>query len=216
MSQELKYSSAVFDVPDQAAAKRIILTPEFGETTDERWERETPHLVDIVGQWLTPRPEALLIDYGCGIGRLSKALIERFGCRVLGVDISASMRALAPDYVGSEQFSVASPEQLDAMVDNGLRADGALAVWVLQHVLDPGREIALLHRSLRSGASVFVLNLRWRSIPTIEGQWANDGKNVDAMLRERFERTILGKLSDGIVPPEAIKTSFCGIYRKRD
>jgi hypothetical protein len=46
---KLTYSRAAFDVPDEAAARRIILTPEFGQDTDERWERETPYLAQLIG-----------------------------------------------------------------------------------------------------------------------------------------------------------------------
>src|SRR6187455_2492067 len=99
---KVTYSPAAFDVADEAAARRIILTPEFEQDTAERWERETPYLAGLVGGQVPLDADSLVIDYGCGIGRLSKALIERYGCHVLGVDISARMRAMAPDYVGSQ------------------------------------------------------------------------------------------------------------------
>jgi hypothetical protein len=46
------YRPQVFDVPDVDAAKAIILTPERGTTTAERWEVETPYLVDAIGREL--------------------------------------------------------------------------------------------------------------------------------------------------------------------
>jgi len=33
------YTPSVFDVRDVDEARRIILTPEAGTTTDERWQR---------------------------------------------------------------------------------------------------------------------------------------------------------------------------------
>jgi cyclopropane fatty-acyl-phospholipid synthase-like methyltransferase len=215
MGSELTYSRAVFDVPSEQAARRIILTPEGGEGTDERWERETPHLVDLIGEHLRPPPDALYIDYGCGIGRLAKAMIERFDCRVLGVDISQSMRALAPNYVGSQNFSAISPHMLHTMVGGGLRVDGALSVWVLQHVLDPVLDISLIQRSLSPRASLFVVNLLVRAVPTAEGKWANDGKDIAALLDGCFERTATGTLSADAVPQGTADTTFWGAYRPR-
>jgi hypothetical protein len=70
------FEPRVFDVGNIAQAKRIILTPE-GSTTDERWAKETPYLADLIVQHLTLRPDSVLLDYGCGIGRLAKGSLEK-------------------------------------------------------------------------------------------------------------------------------------------
>lgn len=212
MGSVLTYSRAIFDVADEAAAKRIILTPEFGLDTEERWKRETPYIGDLIAEDLAPQPGQLFIDYGCGIGRLSKLMIERFGCRVLGVDISERMRSLAPDYVASQAFSVVSPHMLQSLCEKGLRADGALSVWVLQHCIAPARDIALVHDALSPGARFFVLNLKGRAVPTLEGKWANDGIDVAALLAERFTLHSQGDLDLGIVP--AGQLSFRATYAR--
>ena len=108
-----EYRPQVFDVPDVGAAKGMILTPEPGTTTAERWELETPYLVAAIGRELGLDAEYCVLDFGCGIGRIAKGLIERYGCRVMGVDISERMRALAPEYVGSARFAAWSPDELD-------------------------------------------------------------------------------------------------------
>ena len=69
---EPRYCPQVFDQPDLADAKAIILTPEAGLTTDERWERETAFL----RPFLEALPAGLAIDYGCGIGRLPEAAAD--------------------------------------------------------------------------------------------------------------------------------------------
>ena len=33
--------------------------------------------------------DSWVLDYGCGVGRLAKVMIEHYGCRVVGVDISS-------------------------------------------------------------------------------------------------------------------------------
>lgn len=83
----LVYLPEIFAVPDEHAAKNIILTPQAGQSPEERWQRETPYLVELVASNMTIAADALVVDYGTGIGRMAKALIERFGCRVLGVDL---------------------------------------------------------------------------------------------------------------------------------
>lgn len=212
----LTYSRAVFDVADEAAARRIILTPEFGQDTEERWERETPYLVDLIGRELSPAKDRLLIDYGCGIGRMSKALIERFGCRVLGVDLSERMRALAPDYVRSPLFSVVSPHLLHTMARSGMRADYAISVWVLQHVLQPDVDIGLIAAAMRPGTELFVVNLNGRAVPTVEGRWANDGLDVREILATAYDLKASGELDDAAMPAQTKEVAFWATYARHE
>jgi SAM-dependent methyltransferase len=95
MPMQATYNSGIFEVANLDDARRIILTPEGGLTTDERWESETPYLVGLVAENLQLTADSVIVDYGCGIGRLARELIARYGCRVVGVDISAQMRSLA-------------------------------------------------------------------------------------------------------------------------
>jgi SAM-dependent methyltransferase len=89
------YRPEIFNPSSVDDARRIILTPEPGLSTDERWDRETPYLADRLVETMMPDESSLVLDFGCGIGRLAKAVIERSGCTVIGVDISARMRAYA-------------------------------------------------------------------------------------------------------------------------
>jgi SAM-dependent methyltransferase len=198
------YDRAVFDVPDMEAARRIILTPEQGQDTDERWRIETPYVAEMIGEHLRPKLGGTYIDYGCGIGRVAKAMIERFNCRVLGVDISERMRALAPEYVQSDNFSAVSLQTLQGLAAGGFRADGAVAIWVLQHCLVPAREADLLRASLADGAGLFVLNANYRAIPTAEGVWFNDQQDVRALLLARFSETACGVPDPSAIPQKDV------------
>ena len=125
------YRPQVFDTASLDDAKRIILTPEEGVTTDERWEKETPWIAGALEHVLALKPEHTVIDYGCGIGRLARAFAQSVGCGVAGVDISPTMRAQAPFYVESPHFTAMAPEAVARLAGSGFRADHAYAVWVL-------------------------------------------------------------------------------------
>lgn len=189
---QLTYKPEIFDVPNIEMARRIILTDE-GSNTDERWKKETPYLADAIHYALKITPQTVLIDYGCGIGRLAKELIQRHGCSVIGVDISPSMRVLAPTYVQSPRFVACSPEMLDALVAHNFVADAAIAIWVLQHCLKPQEDIERIHRALRPGSSLFVLNNTHRAVPAHERVWVNDGLDIKALIGERFSMQLDGK-----------------------
>ena len=177
-----RYAPEIFDAKDVDDAKEIILAGGSGLTTEERWDLET--------RWLVERvkfpPGSLVIDYGCGIGRIAKEILNP----VLGVDISSSMRAKADVYVGRTTFDAVTPEMLSTMATNGLRAGGALSVWVLQHVIDVGAAISLIAGSLSRGAPFYLLDLINRRVPSApqDGHmvWMDDGVNILPIIDHWF------------------------------
>jgi SAM-dependent methyltransferase len=92
------YNPSVFEVKSIDQARRIIVTEEAGLGADERWAVETPYVADLIHETINVRSSSVLVDYGCGIGRVARELISKFGCRIVGVDTSTAMRALAVDY----------------------------------------------------------------------------------------------------------------------
>ncbi len=188
----LHYHPGVFDHADEKGARAVILTNEGeGADTETRWRLETPYVLELLSGALKLGPDSLVLDYGCGIGRMAKAIIEASGCSVIGVDISAAMRTMAHTYVGSERFLAVSPAQFDLLVASGLRVQAAISIWVLQHCLAPAEDIERIHRSLAPQGEVFILNMPKRAVPAVVPgtgtfTWANDGIDVAALLRGRF------------------------------
>jgi ubiquinone/menaquinone biosynthesis C-methylase UbiE len=190
------YYPEIFNTGNMKSAKGIILTDEGPSAdTDTRWALETPYVMELVSQAFGLRSDMLVLDYGCGIGRMAKAMIDASGCSVIGVDISPNMRVLAGDYVRSDRFLAVSPGQFDILVAGGLRVNAAIAVWVLQHCLVPSDDITRIQRGLVPGGDAFVLNMPKRAIPAVvENQqteskhfiWANDEIDVAALLRAVF------------------------------
>ena len=202
------YNPAVFDAPDPAAAARIILT-EADRTTAERWRTETPGLAALAGASLRLSAKSAVLDYGCGIGRMSKALIERHACRVLGVDTSARMREMALPYVESSQFEAAGPDAL-AVLEG--QFDAAISIWVLQHCLNPDEDIERIRRSLRPGGRLMVVNTNHRCVPVVGGKWFDDGFDMAGRLASVFTELQRGELPAALVGAGVAGYSFWGVY----
>jgi 2-polyprenyl-3-methyl-5-hydroxy-6-metoxy-1,4-benzoquinol methylase len=149
-------------------------------STQTRWDSETPWLLNLIAKNI--KPSGLIVDHGCGVGRLSGPLVNH-GYPVIGVDISSTMRQHATNLIANERFVAMTPAMLDQLVGIGVKADCVLAIWVLQHCLDMEAEVERIYKCLNKGGIVGVVNMRHRAIPTNQG-WINDGKNVkDALTR---------------------------------
>jgi len=205
--QELAYDPAIFNVTSLAHAKAIILTPDAKRTSDERWSAETEYLFGKISGYM-PVDGASCLDYGCGIGRLAKPLIERRNWTVLGVDISPSMRRLAVDHVDSRRFIACDPVALDAMCAFGARFDFALSVWALQHMNRVADDIARIAAALKPSGRLFVLNARQRFVPTREA-WTHDGIDVIELLTEALIPMRIEGPDESIIPGPP---SFWGVW----
>jgi SAM-dependent methyltransferase len=202
------YHPAIFDQPDLQRAREIILTPECGLTPDERWERETAFL----RPFLQKLPSGLVIDYGCGIGRLSRELVATTRI-VLGVDISSDMLSHAMAYVDDPCFAIAHPQFLDDASGN-LFASSAIAIWVLQHVYSPDSHIHVIADVLQDGAAFLVVNRDNRCIPAVHGEqfgWVDDGYDIHALILRRFDLVHEEPMPADLCAPGA----WLRIYRKR-
>ena len=205
------YDPSIFEVQTIEDARKIILTDEQALKTDDRWVRETPYLVDLIGQAVPMSAETTMLDYGCGIGRLSEALLSRFGCRSVGVDISASMRAYASYLQPSPRFFTCAPDMLDTLTPG---FDLALCIWVLQHCLNPADEIAKIKSLLKPGGFFFVVNEAGRAVPTRERGWVHDGVDVRRLLHDNFQPVHEARLDPAVVSEPVSQRTFWGAYRK--
>lgn len=203
------YSSAVFNVSTIEQAKRIILTKEGDVSTEQRWQQETPYLLSLIKSKLSVNANSVVLDYGCGIGRMAKALIDDVGCRVVGVDISPSMRALASSYVSSDRFVACSPDALKWL---GVTCDAAIAIWALQHCFDVQKDIDGLVSVLKPYAALFVCNDKRRLVPVRGQRWVDDGGDINKMLTAAFEQSVTGELEPGPVSSVIADASYWAAY----
>jgi cyclopropane fatty-acyl-phospholipid synthase-like methyltransferase len=210
------YNPQVFLTANIDAAKSIILTNEGQVSTEQRWESETPYLCEVLLSKCAISNQAQILDFGCGIGRMSRALLERTDSSLWGADFSPTMRKQALDYVDSERFTTLSPQALDAATRNGMRFDLALSVWVLQHCPNLDAEIKRLFLSLRTGGVLFVVDMNHRAIPTHDAGWLDDGKSVKQSLLTHFALLEEMRFAAPHSPTNLQQIAWIGLFQKKE
>jgi ubiquinone/menaquinone biosynthesis C-methylase UbiE len=118
---------------------------------------------EVLRQWLDiiarniPRPTTLIVDLGCGTGRYTYALAERFETRIIGIDPSAAMlgSARAKPSKDGVAFCRASGEQLP--LEDGC-ADMVFLSMVVHHLKNRPRTAGECRRVLRQGGRICVRN----------------------------------------------------------
>jgi SAM-dependent methyltransferase len=114
-----------FSVTDIEEAKDPILTAQGGLSSEERWARETAPQIALLREQFEITEQSVVLDFGAGIGRVAKELIEQTGCSVIGVDISANMRALGQEFCNSPSYMTCSVKGLKSLLSNRLHVDFA-------------------------------------------------------------------------------------------
>lgn len=122
---------------------RVATVLSLGQ--DPRWRTA---LVDAIGA----RADDRVLDVATGTGMVAEALRRRYGCRVVGLDQSADMLAVARTRAGVyEQVVVGRAEQLpfpDASFDH------LSFTYLLRYVDDPASVMRELARVVRPGGRI--------------------------------------------------------------
>ena len=136
----------------------------FNAALDESLQPRAPDLLyELVRDMDLPKG-SLVVDVGCGDGRHSYRLVERFGFSVVGIDpvpdqveaATTGLESLEPRVARRIRFTVGAAEALP--VEDG----AADLVWcrdVLVHVADLERAYAELRRVLRDGGRALVYQM---------------------------------------------------------
>jgi SAM-dependent methyltransferase len=208
-----EYFPEFFESAGLESAKRIAITAEGGMGTEERWEKETAFMLEHIAPRLSLGPDDTVLDFGCGPGRMSRALIGRFGCSMVGVDLAKRMREQAVEYVNSPRFRVLSPEEFDAEAARGPLANVGLACWVLQHCPRPDLEIARLAAGIAPGGMFLLVNSKLRLIPTTLG-WGADGVDVDVLIATHFSEVERSVFPPGVTSGTVSDNSTISWWRR--
>ena len=113
-------------------------------------EQQTAALLDHAAEHGLPQRREVAVDFGCGTGRVTRALSSRFG-RVIGVDLSAPMIELARTHAPQAEYLLQSAPGLPLPDDS---VDFVFSWIALQHIKSEGtilEHVAEFSRVLRPG-----------------------------------------------------------------
>ena len=209
--QEQAFLVSSFDEAKRITVTDLAFKNGRTQTTDERWEAETNAILNLIDQWFSINDSTVVMDFGCGTGRISKGLIERYGCKVYGVDASKSMLNVAMEYVDSPNFEPLVSTELYRL---DIQVDLVISIWVLQHVKDLDKELNTIYHSLKLDGDLFLLNEYGRLVPTWEYGWAEDGLKITELIKNWFD-VIVEPCKPDFLVEEFQDLAFTALYRKR-
>lgn len=170
-------------------AKNICLTPDG--RVPQKFTKETLYLLDFILKENLATNYTTVADFGCGVGRMSKALIQRLGCPVTGFDISEPMLGWANEFVLSRIFKPVLYSK-DFVPTEDMKFDLVLSIFVLQHSEHPIHDINFIHSILNKGGKFILMNEEKRFVPTGFDEtrnvvWNDDGINVEEEVGKLFK-----------------------------
>ena len=182
----MKYIKEAFDVVTLEQAKNVVLTDD--PSNPNKFDQETKFLIDIINDQNIITPESNVLDFGCGMGRVSRELVKTFNCNVTGVDISTSMLNFAKSYVNN---SAKFTPLIRHTIPNSI--DVCISTFVLQHTENPKREIANIFNVVKTDGYFILLNEQYRFIPgDIDSNnyivWKDDKFNIFEEIESKFKK----------------------------
>ena len=152
VSARHEHAKALF-APLGPTYDRYAALLSFGQ--DPRWRRFLVSRVEA-------GPGDTVLDVATGTGAVALELARRKGCRVVGVDQSAEMLAVARRRVPAEVELVEGDAERLPFGDSSF--GGLTFTYLLRYVDDPGATLCELARVVRPGGSVAMLEF---SVPGI-------------------------------------------------
>ena len=182
----------LFKVKSLEEGKEAVVGHCNGFDRQQRWDAETPDFAKAIRSQIHTRNDggyALVLDYGCGVGRLAKAVMSREEkISVKGIDASADMMREAEKYCGDTYtFQAWTIKQL---AEANIKFDVAYCVYVLQHV--PAIEIReILQRiydNLKDDGTFVYCSSDFRMAIKFDGSGFGDDRSFGVNLQEEVGR----------------------------
>ena len=121
---------------------------------DPRWRRAAVEAVEA-------GPDHRVLDIACGTGLVSEALVQRWGCRVVGLDQSAAMLGRARAKLAADPQLAAKVSYVEGEAERLPFADGEFDhltfTYLLRYVDDPAATLRELARVVKPGGRVSSL-----------------------------------------------------------
>lgn len=198
-------------------AKFIVLCSNE-QDYNYRWNTETDWIRDQLISTRSINENSIVLDWGTGVGRLAKMLIDTFNCKVIGVDISQSMLSHAVNYVNNPDkfIPILYSKFINSQIQNEYTC--CISAWVLQHSNDSASDIQTIQNALIEKGNMFVLEMSEKCVIGIENQNAvsiNDGIDNREELAKWFNPLILGKLPRAITVESIFDGSWWGFLEKK-
>lgn len=180
------YLKEAFLPSSMEQARDICISPN--KNNPGKFEKETAFTLQfLLGERLVYN-DSTVLDFGCGVGRLSKAIISRLGCKVHGFDISDRMLEFAKEHVMSRNFT---PVLYTKSMGYNVRFDVSISFFVLQHSQHPVEDISTIHGLLKEGGKFVLMNEKSRFVPVSMDskgfvQWNDDGIDIEDEVSKKF------------------------------
>jgi len=118
------------DSPDEEFARKKILS-------NDDWNERTVKDVNRIMDNLKIQPTDTVLDFGCGLGRLTKEISPLCG-KIFAVDVSDSMLSLLMNYCAGFKNIFMSPMHSETNIGlMDIQIDKIYSLLVLQHVEKP-------------------------------------------------------------------------------
>jgi ubiquinone/menaquinone biosynthesis C-methylase UbiE len=185
----MKYNPNLFTPLDLNHAKDIVITPD--PVDPNKFENFTNEAIKIITNANIINETSCVVDFGCGMGRMSKAIVDTFNCEVIGVDLNLPMLKLATMYVNNPNKFVTCNS-----IDKDDSIDVCLAMFVIQHVLDPKLEIKKIADILKPNGYFILLNeTNLRLVPGGQAEdksivWFTDGFDIYPEIEKYFNKVL--------------------------
>lgn len=190
---QLVYHPQVFDPNSLDEAKQLSAPMPDGVTEENYWEKLPYWLMANMGKISHMKKSQIILDYGCGIGRLAKQFCNE-KVYIIGVDPSSKMRKYTEEYVKNHvYFTAMSPEFFTRLVESGFRVDHAYIVDTLSHCHPTivSQTLNLVNSAIKTGGFLMVYDSKkTRSVPYKMGdkpiEWKNDSYDIWQTIENRF------------------------------
>jgi ubiquinone/menaquinone biosynthesis C-methylase UbiE len=182
------YIKQVFDTTDLEVAKNICLSKD--SKYPNKFKEETKFLIDFLKNKKIINSKTYFGDFGCGMGRVSREIIENFDCNIVGFDISSHMLLLAQQYLEyHDKFKIQKYKKNYKW--SGDKFDVFLASFVLQHSEHPQEDIDFIYNNLKDDGILILINEKERLVPVDikDGYavWEDDKINITDLISKKYK-----------------------------